>query len=113
MKSNKMIFKILALTLVFGFLAAGFAMAAQETVTGTLHKDNQGNFSIATPDGQTNLVQGTANLSNMEGKIVKATGTVEQKVDMGTKAKMGDKPYSPQPNGQVKAIKIMTMQEVK
>ena len=94
MKRNKMIVKIVALTLVFGFLAAGFAMAAEETITGTLHKDNMGNFSIVTPDGQNYVVEGTKKLDSMEGKTVSVKGTVEQK-------------------GDYKAIKIMTMEEVK
>ncbi|MGD8845174.1 MAG: DUF5818 domain-containing protein, partial [Desulfobacteraceae bacterium] len=79
MKSNLM--KSLALLLIVGLMAATGAIAQDSSVsgtsvTGTIEKTDAG-FVISGDDGAIYNVAG-ADLSNLVGQSVKATGTLEE-----------------------------------
>lgn len=66
--------KIVAMLLMFGFLAAPLAFAEDASITGTVQQSDQG-VVIAADDGNTYLIMGE-DISSMVGKTVKATGTL-------------------------------------
>jgi hypothetical protein len=73
---RKHIWKLLVMVAIVGLLSAGLVMAAEQTVTGTLEKTDQG-IVISADDGNSYMVQGQ-DLSAMVGKTVMATGTLEE-----------------------------------
>ena len=93
MQKNRWLYKILALTLVLGCLAVGNAMAAEETVTGTVAQNDSGMIIIAADDGEDYVVKGQ-DLSGMIGKSVKVTGTLAEEAD-------------------AKSITVMNLEEIK
>lgn len=68
--------KIISIMLVVGFMAAAFAVAAEQTITGTVEKTDQG-IVISAQDGDNYLVKGK-DLTDMVGKTVKAIGTMAE-----------------------------------
>lgn len=74
MKRN--LVKCLAVMLIVGLMAATGAIAGESSVTGTIEKTDAG-FVISGDDGATYNVAG-ADLSNLVGQTVKATGTLEE-----------------------------------
>jgi hypothetical protein len=74
MKSKTM--KVFAVLLAIGLLAATGAIAADDSVTGTIQKTDQG-IVISADDGDTYIVMGK-DLSDMVGETVKATGTLAE-----------------------------------
>jgi hypothetical protein len=68
--------KSLALLLIVGLMAATGAIAQDSSVTGTIEKTDAG-FVISGDDGAIYNVAG-ADLSNLVGQSVKATGTLEE-----------------------------------
>lgn len=68
--------KIISIMLVVGFMAAAFAVAAEQTITGTVEKTDQG-IVISAQDGDNYLVMGK-DLTDMVGKTVKAIGTMAE-----------------------------------
>lgn len=93
MKTKTMSGKIFALTLAFGLLIAGAALAMDETITGTVDLNDSGKIIIMGDDGDDYLVKGK-DLSVMVGKTVKVTGTLAEE-------------------GDAKVITVMEMEEVK
>ena len=92
MKTKAVIGKILALTLVLGLMVATVAMAEDKTITGTVDVNDSDVIIISADDGNDYLVQGRG-LSEMIGKTVKVTGTLEGE-------------------GDARSIKVMEMEEV-
>lgn len=76
MNRKQIVWKLLVVVAIIGLLAVGSAMAAEETISGTIEQGDQG-IVISADDGQTYMVQGQ-DLSSMVGKTVKATGTLEE-----------------------------------
>ena len=76
MKKREMIWKLLAVIAIVGLLSVTNALAAEETISGTVENSDNG-IIIAADDGQAYAVQGQ-DLSAMVGKTVKATGTLEE-----------------------------------
>jgi hypothetical protein len=76
MKRNHLMWKLLAIVTIIGLLTVAGAMAAEETITGTIEQSDQG-IVLSADDGETYMVQGQ-DLSAMVGKSVKATGTLEE-----------------------------------
>lgn len=74
MKGNMV--KWIAVMLIIGLMAATGAIAGDQSVTGKVEKTDQG-IVIAADDGDTYIVMGK-DLSEMVGKTVKATGTLEE-----------------------------------
>ncbi|MGD9366501.1 MAG: DUF5818 domain-containing protein [Desulfobacteraceae bacterium] len=74
MKGNMV--KWLAVMLIVGLMAATGVIAGDQSVTGKVEKTDQG-IVIAADDGATYIVMGK-DLSEMVGKTVKATGTLEE-----------------------------------
>ena len=74
MKSTWM--KLFAVFLIVGLLAATGAVAAGDSITGTVEKTDHG-IVIAADDGNTYIVMGQ-DLSGLVGKTVKATGTLAE-----------------------------------
>lgn len=66
--------KLIALMLIFGLIATTTAMAGSASITGTVQKTDKG-IVISADDGNTYNVMG-ADLTDMVGKAVKATGTL-------------------------------------
>ena len=81
MKTKFIVCKILALTLVFGLLAATGAVAEDNAViTGMVDVNASDMIIISADDGEDYLVIGR-DLSEMIGKTIKVTGTLEEKDD--------------------------------
>jgi hypothetical protein len=76
MQRKRTIWTLLVVAAIVGLLSVGVALAAEETISGTVEQSAQG-FVISADDGQTYMVQGS-DLSGMVGKSVKATGTLEE-----------------------------------
>lgn len=74
MKSNMM--KWFAVMLVIGMLAATGAIAADDSITGTVEETDNG-IVISADNGDQYIVMGE-DLSAMVGKTVKATGTLAE-----------------------------------
>ncbi len=74
MKRNVM--KLFAVMLVIGMLAATGAIAADDSITGTVEQTDNG-IVISADDGDQYIVMGK-DLSSMVGKTVKATGTLAE-----------------------------------
>jgi hypothetical protein len=74
MKSNMM--KWFAVMLVIGMLAATGAIAADDSITGTVEETDNG-IVISADNGDQYIVMGE-DLSDMVGKTVKATGTLAE-----------------------------------
>jgi hypothetical protein len=74
MKSK--LIKCLALMLIVGLMAATGAIAGDSSVTGTIEKADSG-LVIKGDDGATYNIAG-ADLSNLVGQTIKATGTLEE-----------------------------------
>ena len=72
MKSK--ITKLFAIMFIFSLIAATGAIAGEASITGTVQKTDKG-IVIAADDGGTYNVMG-ADLTEMIGKAVKATGTL-------------------------------------
>ncbi|MCP4745978.1 MAG: hypothetical protein GY874_07530 [Desulfobacteraceae bacterium] len=68
--------KLSILVLVFVFLAATFALAGEETISGIVAQTDQA-IVISADNGETYLIAGQ-DLSALAGKTVKATGTLEE-----------------------------------
>ena len=66
--------KIVAMLLMFGFLATPLAFAKDASIKGTVQQSDQG-VVIAADDGNTYLIMGE-DISSMVGKTVKATGNL-------------------------------------
>ncbi len=79
MKKNMLFRKILVVALIFGLLAATGVLAkgTQETIQGTVEKNDKGTLVIKTDAGPAYMVLGQ-NLMTLVGKTVKATGTLSQ-----------------------------------
>ncbi len=75
MKGNMM--KWLAVMLVVGLLAATGAIAGDESITGTVEKNDKGVVVISADNGDQYIVMGK-DLTSMVGKTVKATGTLAE-----------------------------------
>jgi hypothetical protein len=71
--------KLLAIMLIFGFFVVSNAVAGETSITGTVHKTDKG-VVISADDGNTYNVMG-ADLTEMVGKAVKATGTLAESAD--------------------------------
>ncbi|HSO18829.1 MAG TPA: hypothetical protein VLT88_05200 [Desulfosarcina sp.] len=93
MRKNRWVFGMMALALVLGFTAAGPAIAAEETISGTVEQNDSGMIIIAADDGEDYLVKGQ-DLSEMVGKSVKVTGTLAEEAD-------------------AKSITVMNLEEIK
>ena len=76
MKSKQLVWKVLAVVMIIGLLTVASAIAAEETLMGTIEKGDQG-IVLSADDGETYMVQGQ-DLSDMVGKSVKATGTLAE-----------------------------------
>ena len=76
MKRKHLMWKLLAIVTIIGLLTVAGAMAAEETLTGTIEQSDQG-IVLSADDGETYMVQGQ-DLSDMVGKSVKATGTLAE-----------------------------------
>lgn len=90
-----MIGKAVAMAMVFAFMASvAFvgSVVAEDSITGTIHQSNSGEVMIKAEDGADYLVTG-ADILEMVGKTVKATGTLSE-------------------DGDVKIIEVMRMEEV-
>jgi hypothetical protein len=74
MKRN--VIKLLAVMLVIGLVAAAGAIAADDSVTGTVEQTDNG-IVISADDGDQYIVMGK-DLSGMVGQTVKATGTLAE-----------------------------------
>jgi hypothetical protein len=74
MKSNMM--KWFAVMLVIGMLAATGAIAADDSITGTVEQTDNG-IVISADNGDQYIVMGE-DLTDMIGKTVKATGTLAE-----------------------------------
>jgi hypothetical protein len=74
MKSK--IMKYLAVILIFGIMAATGVIAGESSLIGIVEKTDKG-IVISAADGATYNVMG-ADLTDMVGKVVKATGTLEE-----------------------------------
>ena len=61
---------------IIGLLSTGNVLAGEQSISGTVEKGAQG-IMISTDDGQSYAVQGK-DLSDIVGKTVKATGTLEE-----------------------------------
>ncbi|MCP4748689.1 MAG: hypothetical protein GY874_21525 [Desulfobacteraceae bacterium] len=72
----KNIIKVATIMLIFGFMATPMVFAEEETITGTVAESDQG-VVISADDGGVYIVAGQ-DLSSMVGKVVKATGTIEE-----------------------------------
>ena len=68
--------KLIAVMLIIGFMAATTAIANEQSIMGTVEKTDQG-FVISADNGDSYQVMG-ADLSEMVGKTVKATGTLSE-----------------------------------
>lgn len=77
MKINTGTTRIIAVILAVGLLLASGAMAADQSVTGTIIENDSGNIIISADDGEDYLVQGK-DLSEMLGKTVRVTGTLAE-----------------------------------
>jgi len=75
MKGNMM--KWLAVMLVVGLLAATGAIAGDNSITGTVEKNDKGVVVISADNGDQYIVMGK-DLTTMIGKTVKATGTLAE-----------------------------------
>ncbi len=75
MKGNMM--KWLAVMLVVGMLAATGAIAGDNSITGTVEKNDKGVVVISADNGDQYIVMGK-DLTDMVGKTVKATGTLAE-----------------------------------
>lgn len=93
MKRSSLVLRVLVCALVLGCMAGGIAMAAEETITGTVAQNDSGMIIISADDGEDYLVEGQ-DLSEMVGKSVKVTGTLAEKED-------------------VKSITVMNLEEIK
>lgn len=87
-----MIGKALVLAMVLAFIASVGSVTAEDSVTGTIHQSDSGEVMIKAEDGADYMVMG-ADISEMVGKTVKATGTLSEE-------------------GDVKVIEVMSMEEV-
>lgn len=87
-----MIGKALVLAMVLAFIASVGLVTAEDSVTGTIHQSDSGEVMIKAEDGADYMVMG-ADISEMVGKTVKATGTLSEE-------------------GDVKVIEVMSMEEV-
>jgi hypothetical protein len=74
MKRN--VIKLLAVMLVIGLVAAAGAIAADDSITGTVEQTDNG-IVISADDGDQYIVMGK-DLSGMVGQTVKATGTLAE-----------------------------------
>jgi hypothetical protein len=74
MKSK--ILKCLSVMLIFGMMAATSVIAGESTIIGIVEKTDKG-IVLSAADGAAYNVMG-ADLSGMVGKVVKATGTLEE-----------------------------------
>lgn len=92
MKKNRTIGKALVLAMVLAFIASVGSVTAEDSVTGTIHQSDSGEVMIKAEDGADYMVMG-ADISEMVGKTVKATGTLSEE-------------------GDVKVIEVMSMEEV-
>ncbi|MCP4745979.1 MAG: hypothetical protein GY874_07535 [Desulfobacteraceae bacterium] len=72
----KNLIKIVTVMLIFGLFATPMVFAEEQTITGTVAQSDQG-VVISADDGEVYIVAGQ-DLSDMVGKVVKATGTVEE-----------------------------------
>ena len=72
--------KVVAITLVLGFLSVIGAMAEEEAISGTISKNDQGQIVLSSDDGEDYLVKGQ-DLSGMVGKSVSVVGTLEEEAD--------------------------------
>lgn len=68
--------KLFAIMLIIGLIAATGAIAGEANITGTVQQTDKG-IVIAADDGSTYNVMG-ADLTEMIGKAVKATGTLAE-----------------------------------
>ena len=75
-EKKEMIWKLLAVIAIVGLLSVTNALAAEETISGTVENSDNG-IVITADDGQTYAVQGQ-DLSAMVGKTVRVTGTLEE-----------------------------------
>ena len=62
--------------IIITLLIPGLAVAADETIQGTIEKNEQG-IVLNADNGETYIITGQ-DLSSMVGKTVKATGTLEE-----------------------------------
>lgn len=74
MKTKMM--KIACVMLVAAFLVTPFALASDQSITGTVEQTDNG-IVIAADNGDTYIVMGQ-DLTEMVGKTVKATGTLAE-----------------------------------
>lgn len=71
--------KLLAIMLIFGLFIVSNTVAGEASITGTVEKTDKG-VVISADDGNTYNVMG-ADLTEMIGKPVKATGTLTDSAD--------------------------------
>jgi hypothetical protein len=77
MRGKKTCVKVLALVTILGLLCVTGAIAAEETITGTVAKNDAGSIIISADNGESFMVKGQ-DLSSMVGKSVQVTGTLEE-----------------------------------
>lgn len=92
MEKNSMIGKAVVMAMVFAFMASVGSVSAEDSITGTIHQSDSGEVRIKAEDGADYIVMG-ADITEMVGKTVKATGTLSEE-------------------GNVKIIEVMSMEEV-
>ncbi len=92
MKTKTIIGAIMALTLVLGFLFTTGVAAENKTITGMVDVNDSDMIIISADDGEDYLVKGR-DLTEMIGKAVKVTGTLEE-------------------GGDAKTITVMEMEEI-
>ena len=80
MKAKRTVLKILVLVTIIGLLGAPGVLAAEETITGTVQKNDMGSIVISADNGESYAVKGQ-DLSAMVGKSVQVTGTLEEGAD--------------------------------
>lgn len=74
--NKRLLWKLVALVAVIGLLSVANVLAAEETISGIIEESADG-IVLKADDGQTFAIQGQ-DLSEMVGKSVKATGTLEE-----------------------------------
>ncbi len=80
MRGKSIVLKVLALMIIVGLLSVTGVIAAEETITGYVEKNDSGSIIISADNGESFMVKGQ-DLSGMVGKSVQVTGTLEESAD--------------------------------
>ena len=80
MRKKRMFVKALSMVTILGLLCVTGALAAEETITGYIERNDDGKIVLSADNGETLMVKGQ-DLSGMVGKSVQVTGTLEESDD--------------------------------